>query len=111
LVYLSKILKYFSRKKYWLNRSIFRYVLKDKQGLFIFHTKPGTLTVVSSFLMPSSRGNRSGRVHPHQRPTDNSVAILGQDLDDIGGDYENDHGRQVPQKLQAEAGEDCNRCK
>jgi hypothetical protein len=40
--------------------------------------------------MPLSRGNRTGRVHPHQRPTDNSVAILGQNLDDIGEDYEND---------------------
>jgi hypothetical protein len=37
----------------------------------------------------SKRGNRTGRVHPHQRPTDNYVPILGQNLSEIGEDYEN----------------------
>jgi hypothetical protein len=40
--------------------------------------------------MPSSGGgNAAGRVHSHQRPHDNSVPILGQNLSDIGEEYEN----------------------
>jgi hypothetical protein len=37
--------------------------------------------------MPS-RGNRTGRIRSDQRPTDNSAPILGQNLSDIGEDYE-----------------------
>jgi hypothetical protein len=39
-----------------------------------------------SAIMP--RGNRSGRVHAHQRPHDNAVPILGEGLSDIGEDFE-----------------------
>jgi hypothetical protein len=39
--------------------------------------------------MPSSRGgNRTGQICSHQRPTDYYVPILGQNLSDIGEDYE-----------------------
>jgi hypothetical protein len=40
----------------------------------------------TSAIMP--RGNRSGRVHAHQRPHDNAVPILGEGLSDIGEDFE-----------------------
>ena len=40
--------------------------------------------------MPSRGNNRTGRVHSHQRPHDNSVPIvLGENLSDIGDDYDN----------------------
>jgi hypothetical protein len=38
--------------------------------------------------MPLSReGNRTGLIRSHQRPTDNYVPFLGQNLSDIGEDY------------------------
>jgi hypothetical protein len=39
--------------------------------------------------MPLSReGIHSGRIRSHQRPTDNYVPFLGQNLSDIGEDYQ-----------------------
>jgi hypothetical protein len=38
--------------------------------------------------MPSSNSG-TGRIRSHERPTDNSAPILGENLSDIGEDYVN----------------------
>jgi hypothetical protein len=52
---------------------------------------PQNHTGTTGIIMPSSSrgGTPAGRVHSHQRPHDNSVPILGQNLSDIGEDYDN----------------------
>ena len=43
--------------------------------------------------MPRTTGQqrRGGRILPHQRDTNDAVEILGEDLDDIGDDFEQNY--------------------
>ena len=37
--------------------------------------------------MPRTSGQRGGRIHPHQRDTDDAAPILGQDLGAVSPDF------------------------
>ena len=43
--------------------------------------------------MPRTTGQqrRGGRIHPHQRDTNDDVAILGEHLNDIGDDFQQNY--------------------
>jgi hypothetical protein len=57
---------------------------EQKRASVIFPSQNHTTTMPSL----SSRGG-TGRIRSHQRPIDNYVPILGENLSDVGEDYEN----------------------
>jgi hypothetical protein len=71
----------------------------SKKGVHIRPSIIGTVLIVSkkrasvispsqnhTTIMPSSSRGGTGRIRSHQRPTDNSVPILGENLSDVGED-------------------------
>jgi hypothetical protein len=60
-------------------------------------------------IMPSSSRGGTGRIRSHQRPTDNSVPILGENLSDKGEDYENALHDTVRRGMDDKCHKDCRR--
>jgi hypothetical protein len=110
--------------------------LKLEQGLSVFHTRPShwqgakkafiqhpaSLVLVvnqkhmsvvfpsqnHTTIMPSSRGS-TGQIRSRQRPTDDSVPVLGENLSDIGEDYKNALHDTVRQGMDDKCRKECRR--